>query len=77
MLVYINDEYSSKWLYDKYISYYDFIKNAAYKENEILINRKQLLVILLKKITNLQNEQIESVMVKNKLQLFLPKHSYR
>ena len=72
MLVYINDEYSSKWLYDKYISYYDFIKNAAYKENEVLINRKQLLIDTAEKNYKLVNEQIESVMSKNKLQLFLP-----
>ncbi|ABI68307.1 restriction endonuclease [Syntrophomonas wolfei] len=72
MLVYINDEYSSKWLYDKYISYYNFIKNAAYEENEIIVKRKQLLIDVANKNYKLVNEQIESVMSKNKLKLFLP-----
>ena len=69
LLVYINDNYGSEWLYKKYISYYNSIIAQISEE---VHPYKQMLIDIANKNYSLATKQIESTINKNELRLFIP-----
>lgn len=74
MLIYINEDTSSKRLYDNYINYYDYIKYKAHEDEDIKFNAimQQLLISVTEKNYKLATDKIESIMNKNESKIFIP-----
>lgn len=72
MLIYINDEYSSKYLYNKFISYYRNILEKANEERVFSLYGKQIMTSVASKNYKLVTEQINAAMGKKDLYLFIP-----
>jgi restriction system protein len=70
LLIKINDDYSSKWLYEKFIGYYNCILTKLNEEKPHF--RNQIYVDIANKNYNMAMEQIESLMNMKQPQLFIP-----